>query len=244
MPRAFDLDDVVALLASGKNVVTTRGELVAGGARLDADGARRACWTRARGATRRSTRPGAAPGSSPTRCRSRCSRSSAASTRSRSRSSPTSPDATRRSCCSSSWASAGRSTRTTRAGRSTSWASSRPRWRSSPATADRPVDDWTCGGEVAAARRDHDPRGRRAAGRDDRRAAHHDRRVGATASEVVRFTANWYCTTELEPAWDLRPTGWRVRVRGDAPLDGGAAVRRAARRARRRSRPATRRTGR
>ena len=35
----------------------------------------------------------------------------------------------------------------------------------------------------------------------------------------MRFTANWYCTTDVEPAWDLRPTGWRVRVRGDAPLD-------------------------
>jgi 4-hydroxy-tetrahydrodipicolinate reductase len=34
MPRLFDLDDVVALLASGKNVVTTRGELFAGGHRL------------------------------------------------------------------------------------------------------------------------------------------------------------------------------------------------------------------
>jgi 4-hydroxy-tetrahydrodipicolinate reductase len=36
---------------------------------------------------------------------------------------------------------------------------------------------------------------------------------------VVRFRANWYCTADLEPAWDLRPTGWRVSVEGDAPLD-------------------------
>ena len=35
----------------------------------------------------------------------------------------------------------------------------------------------------------------------------------------MRFTANWYCTTDVEPAWDLRPTGWRVRVHGDAPFD-------------------------
>jgi 4-hydroxy-tetrahydrodipicolinate reductase len=33
------------------------------------------------------------------------------------------------------------------------------------------------------------------------------------------FRANWYCTTELDPAWDLGPTGWRVTVDGDAPLD-------------------------
>ncbi len=35
----------------------------------------------------------------------------------------------------------------------------------------------------------------------------------------MRFTANWYCTDDVVPAWELRPTGWRVRVRGDAPLD-------------------------
>ena len=34
----------------------------------------------------------------------------------------------------------------------------------------------------------------------------------------MRFTASWYCTKDVDPAWDLRPTGWRVRVRGDAPL--------------------------
>ena len=36
---------------------------------------------------------------------------------------------------------------------------------------------------------------------------------------LLTFRANWYCTTELEPAWDLRGTGWRVNVEGDAPLD-------------------------
>ena len=30
--------------------------------------------------------------------------------------------------------------------------------------------------------------------------------------------ANWYCTDDLEPAWDLGPTGWRLTVAGDAPL--------------------------
>jgi 4-hydroxy-tetrahydrodipicolinate reductase len=37
--------------------------------------------------------------------------------------------------------------------------------------------------------------------------------------ELLGFVANWYCTTDLEPAWDLRPTGWRLTVAGDAPLD-------------------------
>ena len=36
---------------------------------------------------------------------------------------------------------------------------------------------------------------------------------------LLRFRANWYCTTELEPRWELRDTGWRVNVEGDAPLD-------------------------
>ncbi len=36
---------------------------------------------------------------------------------------------------------------------------------------------------------------------------------------LLRFRAHWYCTTELEPAWDLAATGWRVTVDGDAPLD-------------------------
>ncbi len=36
---------------------------------------------------------------------------------------------------------------------------------------------------------------------------------------LLVFRANWYCTIDLEPAWDLRPTGWRVTVDGDAPLD-------------------------
>jgi 2,4-diaminopentanoate dehydrogenase len=36
---------------------------------------------------------------------------------------------------------------------------------------------------------------------------------------VLRFTANWYCGTDLDPAWTVRETGWNVYVDGDAPLD-------------------------
>lgn len=36
---------------------------------------------------------------------------------------------------------------------------------------------------------------------------------------LLTFRATWYCTTELEPQWDLHPTGWHVVVDGDAPLD-------------------------
>jgi 4-hydroxy-tetrahydrodipicolinate reductase len=36
---------------------------------------------------------------------------------------------------------------------------------------------------------------------------------------VLKFRANWYCTTEIEPAWTLGETGWRVVVEGDTPFD-------------------------
>jgi len=35
---------------------------------------------------------------------------------------------------------------------------------------------------------------------------------------ILRFRANWYCSTDIEPAWDLQETGWRVLLQGDAPL--------------------------
>jgi hypothetical protein len=35
----------------------------------------------------------------------------------------------------------------------------------------------------------------------------------------LNFVATWYCTADLQPAWDLHPTGWRISVQGDAPLD-------------------------
>ena len=41
----------------------------------------------------------------------------------------------------------------------------------------------------------------------------------AGGAEALRFTANWYCTTDIEPAWDLASTGWRLQVRGDSSMD-------------------------
>jgi hypothetical protein len=35
----------------------------------------------------------------------------------------------------------------------------------------------------------------------------------------LTFAATWFCTSELEPDWQLRPTGWHISVVGDAPLD-------------------------
>jgi hypothetical protein len=36
---------------------------------------------------------------------------------------------------------------------------------------------------------------------------------------LLRFRATWYCASDLEPAWNLRDTGWHVLVEGDTPLD-------------------------
>jgi 4-hydroxy-tetrahydrodipicolinate reductase len=86
------------------------------------------------------------------------------------------------------------------------------------AAADRPVDAWSSTGEVAAARRTT----QLAAGELPAGTIAAQRTVIAGRSgddDVIRFTPTWYCTTDVEPAWDLRPTGWRVQVHGDAPLD-------------------------
>jgi hypothetical protein len=36
---------------------------------------------------------------------------------------------------------------------------------------------------------------------------------------LIRFRASWYCTVDLEPAWELLDTGWHISVAGDAPLE-------------------------
>jgi 4-hydroxy-tetrahydrodipicolinate reductase len=38
---------------------------------------------------------------------------------------------------------------------------------------------------------------------------------------LLTFRANWYLTTDVEPGWDLRETGWHLLVQGDLPLDIG-----------------------
>jgi 4-hydroxy-tetrahydrodipicolinate reductase len=84
--------------------------------------------------------------------------------------------------------------------------------------AGRPMDGWECHGEVAAARvATSIVAGEVAAGSV---AAQRTTIVGNSGgAPVVRFSANWYCTDDLDPPWDLQATGWRVRVRGEAPLD-------------------------
>lgn len=81
-----------------------------------------------------------------------------------------------------------------------------------------PLDSVEASGEVATARHDVEiaagtvPAGTVAAQRLSA--------VGLRDGKaLLRFRANWYCTTDLEPAWDLRETGWHLSVDGDAPME-------------------------
>ena len=81
------------------------------------------------------------------------------------------------------------------------------------------IDEWTGVGENSAARN----RVRIAAGTIE---------AGTVAAQritisgmrngkpVLRFRANWYCSRDIEHNdWELRESGWRIRVEGDTPLD-------------------------
>ncbi len=84
--------------------------------------------------------------------------------------------------------------------------------------AGRPVDDWSGRGELALARAATTI----AAGRIEAGtvAAQRTTIVGRSdGDEVVQFRPTWYCTADVDPAWELQTTGWRVRLHGDAPLD-------------------------
>lgn len=85
------------------------------------------------------------------------------------------------------------------------------------------IDEWASWGEVAAARKDTTiVAGEIKAGTA---AAQRATLVGRSGGvDVVSFTPYSYCTKDVEPAWDLRPIGWRVRVRGDAPFDVEVAL--------------------
>jgi 2,4-diaminopentanoate dehydrogenase len=81
-----------------------------------------------------------------------------------------------------------------------------------------PLDSVESTGEVAAARETT----RIAAGTLEAGAVAAQRMIVTGMRDgrsVLRFAAMWYCTADLDPAWDVRATGWHVAVDGDAPLD-------------------------
>ncbi len=81
-----------------------------------------------------------------------------------------------------------------------------------------PLDDVTATGEVAVARQAVDV----AAGRVESGTVGAQRLLVTGSRDgkpILSFSANWYLTTDVEPRWDLRETGWHVLLEGDAPLD-------------------------
>jgi 2,4-diaminopentanoate dehydrogenase len=41
---------------------------------------------------------------------------------------------------------------------------------------------------------------------------------GHKGKPLLRFRANWYCSTDIDQDWALRESGWRVLVEGDTPM--------------------------
>ena len=217
MPRVFDIDDVVALLESGTNIVTTRGELFGGGHRLGEEGRARILDACARGRSSiyaTGSSPGFITDALPFALLSLQRRVESVEIEEFA-------NMSRRDSPHMIFEQMkfGQPVASFDPKRSAYLlAEFRPALAVLAEAAGRPADEWTCTGEVAAARRTTSlAAGELPAGSV---AAQRTTIVGTNAGlDVVRFTANWYCTTDVEPAWDLRPTGWRVRVRGDAPLD-------------------------
>jgi 2,4-diaminopentanoate dehydrogenase len=80
------------------------------------------------------------------------------------------------------------------------------------------VTDWSAEGGVAAAKEDLAiVAGKVAAGTAG--AQRVVIRGGESGVDKIRFTQYAFVTREVDPDWDLQPTGWRVRVHGDAPFD-------------------------
>ena len=218
MPRVFDLDDVVALLESGTNIVTTRGELFGGGHRLGEEGRARVLDACARGRSSiyaTGSSPGFITDALPFALLSLQRRVESVEIEEFA-------NMSRRDSPHMIFEQMkfGQPVESFDPKRSAYLlAEFRPALAVLAEAAGRPADEWTCTGEVAAARR-HRHRWPRASSRPGPSPRSGPPSSGTSAGlDVVRFTANWYCTTDVEPAWDLRPTGWRVRVRGDAPLD-------------------------
>lgn len=85
-------------------------------------------------------------------------------------------------------------------------------------TAGFEIDDWTAEGGVAAAKEDltivagEIKTGTAAA----QRVVVHGREDNV---ERIRFTQYGFVAMDVDPDWGLRPTGWRIRIHGDAPFD-------------------------
>lgn len=81
------------------------------------------------------------------------------------------------------------------------------------------IDDWHAFGELSAARHDKQiAAGLIAKGTVAAQRITIEGRQDGTAR--LRFRANWYVSTEIEASdWNLRESGWRIRIEGDTPME-------------------------
>ena len=80
------------------------------------------------------------------------------------------------------------------------------------------IDEWTAEGGVAAAKEDLAI----VAGEIKAGTAAAQRIIVTGRSngvDRIRFTQYGFVAMDVEPDWGLQPTGWRIRVHGDAPID-------------------------
>jgi 2,4-diaminopentanoate dehydrogenase len=80
------------------------------------------------------------------------------------------------------------------------------------------IDDWQAFGELSAARNTAEI----AAGTIPAGTVGAQRITIAGISQGqprLRFRANWYCTADIVDDWNLRESGWKVRVEGDTPME-------------------------
>ena len=81
-----------------------------------------------------------------------------------------------------------------------------------------PLEEVTASGEVASVRKPMELHGRML--EPGMIAAQRTTLSGwRDGREILRFRANWYCTMDIDADWDLREVGWRIQLEGDAPLD-------------------------
>lgn len=81
------------------------------------------------------------------------------------------------------------------------------------------IDEWTGLGELSAATRDIQiAAGSVAAGTVAAQRITIEGRKNGQAR--LRFRANWYVSTDIEHNdWNLRESGWRIRIEGDTPME-------------------------
>ena len=80
------------------------------------------------------------------------------------------------------------------------------------------VDKWKAEGGVAAAKEDLTI----VAGEIKQGTAAAQRVIVTGRSrgvDRIRFTQYGFVAMDVEPDWGLQPTGWRIRIHGDAPFD-------------------------